>query len=623
MECRNTKVRSSGMLAAMIPKKANRKGTATPKPGKVMDCELVIVQGIRHCISTNSFFLSVHIWKKTGNLLNFRNQNDLETAICRNFTVNQEIPLHSVQLIYLNAILGNPKLLRREFREDTLLAKNSQEQPISPSIQECSLKSCDVWFSRPIFGFKTITLGNQVQRYRRRTKFSTNKKKKIERVLPWSFQNEPTDLFIVTSKFKPFKKIESTATAAARKFFLLPYRFPFSDVHKKEVVFAPITKVQLEKLRQCSPLTPKQYRQLLKKFCRFNGTEKMVKVIRIVPGLKHSSMPRGESVQNLPLKLDHNSGGSIVTHYQGNDSQSIPLDAVETSVEGIFHTVLRKNKSDVGIGNNCVTVFRGYRWPYETKIPDNVFELLASTYSKKGLLRNCVDHLGNFEMIGKRTSNQSTGSMCAKSGNTINHEYNRTSMDSSLQPLVRSIVNSLQHEALNTAYSSGESLMSLSRNILGKASLKDQCSQTIITQKHFCNTVHRDECFFNEEESSLVYQCPRLEENEKRYLSYLKEFTFPNERIPKSTTCCWLQRKQCTSKSRMIQYFVSPSSGFGYDLSSELLKRMGSVGATFQSSLMEHCTSVPIWIDKSNLINLEAIEIENYNFAWGSNGKSA
>jgi len=71
MECRNTKVRSSGMLAAMIPKKANRKGTATPKPVKVRDCELVPVQGIRHCISTNSFFLSVHIWKKTGNLLNF------------------------------------------------------------------------------------------------------------------------------------------------------------------------------------------------------------------------------------------------------------------------------------------------------------------------------------------------------------------------------------------------------------------------------------------------------------------------------------------------------------------------------------------------------------------------
>eukprot|EP00957_Ditylum_brightwellii_P006462 489868-Ditylum_brightwellii.AAC.1 len=62
--------------------------------------------------------------------------------------------------------------------------------------------------------------------------------------------------------------------------------------------------------------------------------------------------------------------------------------------------------------------------------------------------------------------NQSTGSMCAGSGNTVNYKYYQASMDSSLLLLVRSVADSFQQESLNAAYSSGESIIPLCCRLL-------------------------------------------------------------------------------------------------------------------------------------------------------------
>lgn len=71
----------------------------------------------------------------------------------------------------------------------------------------------------------------------------------------------------------------------------------------------------------------------------------------------------------------------------------------------------------------------------------------------------------------------------------------------------------------------------------------------------------------------------------------------------------------------MFQYFVGSSSGFAYDLSSYNIGELGTVGATFQSFMFEHCTSVPVWITANGSeISLTAYDEKNYNFAWGSNG---
>ena len=69
----------------------------------------------------------------------------------------------------------------------------------------------------------------------------------------------------------------------------------------------------------------------------------------------------------------------------------------------------------------------------------------------------------------------------------------------------------------------------------------------------------------------------------------------------------------------MKQYFVGVDGKFALDLSSDMLKNGKDVGATFMSSMFNHCTSVPIWIDGDDKIHLLG-PVDMYNFAWGSKG---
>ena len=95
-------------------------------------------------------------------------------------------------------------------------------------------------------------------------------------------------------------------------------------------------------------------------------------------------------------------------------------------------------------------------------------------------------------MIGTRRSYQSNGSMTVDPRHVMDHQYYRKSMDSSLLPYVKSIINLLQQEALCANYVSGESLMSLYKKILCLRDEKILCKQTILTQNHFYNTIHKD-----------------------------------------------------------------------------------------------------------------------------------
>ena len=82
--------------------------------------------------------------------------------------------------------------------------------------------------------------------------------------------------------------------------------------------------------------------------------------------------------------------------------------------------------------------------------------------------------------------------MIALPTEVCNHQYNRSFMNSSLLPLVRSIVNQLQDEALIANYTSGENLMTLYKTVLDLRHNRDLCAQTIITQNNFYNSVHVD-----------------------------------------------------------------------------------------------------------------------------------
>ena len=88
--------------------------------------------------------------------------------------------------------------------------------------------------------------------------------------------------------------------------------------------------------------------------------------------------------------------------------------------------------------------------------------------------------------------------------------------------------------------------------------------------------------------------------------------------LPKSTTCCWTLRKN-SDQLVMKQYFVGVDGKFALDLSSDILKDEKQVGSNFLSSMFNHCTSAPIWIDSEHGIHMLG-PAEMYNFAWGSNG---
>ena len=91
---------------------------------------------------------------------------------------------------------------------------------------------------------------------------------------------------------------------------------------------------------------------------------------------------------------------------------------------------------------------------------------MKQVYSTKGMLRKCTTHKGDFEMIGKRITGQASGSLYCAADNSVNHTYHRKDMGKSLIPQLRSIINSLQNEALQSGYSCGDIYMYLTMKVL-------------------------------------------------------------------------------------------------------------------------------------------------------------
>ena len=105
--------------------------------------------------------------------------------------------------------------------------------------------------------------------------------------------------------------------------------------------------------------------------------------------------------------------------------------------------------------------------------------------------------------------------------------------------------------------------------------------------------------------------------------SYLDRYhhQFPNYALPKSTTCCWLLKEQ-SENYKLMQYFAFPDDHFCYDISSDVTSQLDNVGATFQSGLRPHCTTIPVWIDSQGRYSITGTgqKCNTYNVAWGSDG---
>lgn len=318
---------------------------------------------------------------------------------------------------------------------------------------------------------------------------------------------------------------------------------------------------------------------------------------------------------------DHGHAGFIVSVFK--DSSAFSRKILEKKIDGTQHDAFRvimpKGVEDRYVDEGVV-IFRGYPWPYKPVLDEKVHKILDEAYPGSGLKRHRTSHLGKFEFIGKRNSNQSSGTLCARPGNTVNHQYFRQSMNVSLLPLARSIGNVLNDQAQRTAFTSGDSFLTAYLEEFNDQKWSIICAEIIITAAHFANTLHKDcSCLFDGESDNLK----DLLSKDLQWKTYLRRFDsiFPDARLPKSTTCCWTMRENVENYP-MLQFFCYPEVGICYDISSEETKGCVGAGATFHSSLSCHGSSAPVWIDPNGDIIVEPNEELKYscNFAWGSSG---
>ena len=388
----------------------------------------------------------------------------------------------------------------------------------------------------------------------------------------------------------------------SKKYMLIPFKIDYS------ISFVPITTKQYDELlmnyKKFGSLTINQYQERLTKYLFENGEEMIVVVC---------------------LNNKVHTGGFLVALFESEDDiLHHDITYISDCGENIYSMALQSLPTDFDLPRGTVSIFRGYSWPFINCVKETYFDLMQRTYQSKGLVRHCTKHYGNFEMIGERRSYQSNGSLIVDPEYVMEHQYYRETMDSSLLPYVKIIINSLQEEAIQSSYKYGESLMSLYKKVLKIRNEKELCKQTIITQNNFHNSIHKDkgsalEREYNDRVMNSDYFNDRKHVEEKRYLMNIMKLS--GGKLPKSTTCCWTLRKD-NPNFIMKQYFVGVDGMFAYDLSSDVLKNENNAGATFMSSLFFHLTSVPIWIDVRNNIHLRGPE-NMYNFAWGSDGGSA
>ena len=192
--------------------------------------------------------------------------------------------------------------------------------------------------------------------------------------------------------------------------------------------------------------------------------------------------------------IDHNNHKSGTLVCLCNNKDSIPPSSLllNEQLDSVYSVNFATNPSDFELPNGYVTMFRGYPWPYQKSFPDIVYDVMSKTYTTKGLIRHRTHHRGNFEMIGKRMSKQSTSNMLMGKSQVDSHQYYRETMNLLLLPHTKRIMNVLMKEAISANNVSEESLMFWYRSQLNVRSEQHICFHSVITQQHFHNTLHTD-----------------------------------------------------------------------------------------------------------------------------------
>ena len=563
IECRNVQKSKIGYLSAMIHD-SNDVGFHRG--------ELTLTNNISYCSKTNQFFMHHHKLKVGVSYNRRLTKHITKDTFVRHFSMWNKDSLNLVRFVYLNELFVDSD-------------NKDKNRPV-----QSSLKEPDTWCQEFIDN-RDQTCHVQIQsfRWRCRPAITRNNRKTIG--------------------FKNFLKMENTLLYAInksrfvlsnlRKYMILPYEM------REVIFFVPVTKEQYKDLvkqyLKKSPFTLRSYQEELE---RYLGENMEVMIITIC--------------LNLQTKYD-----KIIIALCDNIEEINNDNKFDKNVycDDVFEMELVNKTTDFELPDGLTSVFRCYKWPFLNCMEDVHYTLFNKTYKNKGLIRHCTNHFGNFEMIGTRRSYQSNGSMTVDPRYVMDHQYYRKSMNSSLLPYVKSIINSLQQEALRANYVSGESLMSLYKKILCLRDEKILCKQTILTQNHFHNTIHKDNgsVLDNDYTRSIMNSDFISHPERKKIWTYINKIYEKNMgSLPKSTTCCWSLRQNSTEYI-MKQYFVGIDTKFALNLSSDKLNLGHNVGATFLSSMFYHVTSSPIWIDKQGMIHLKGPS-NMYNFAWGQDG---
>ena len=244
------------------------------------------------------------------------------------------------------------------------------------------------------------------------------KRKAIRDMLPRRLKNSlcMTEIYIVTSSDIENKYIHDPSS----KLFLIPYK-----IEKQFVWFAPITQEQYKKLEKLfkqkrNGLSQVTYNGLLDIFLHENG--KYLLKIFIITQTKTSN---GNIVCVCPNKL------------------LLPRDVnlLDKQFKSLYVLRSIRNPSDFELPLHLICLLRSYPWPFKNELDENFMKLFGLTFTGKGLKRSCTIHEGNFEMIGERNSKQSTGSLLILPKKVDEHQYYRESMNLSLLPHAKNVIN--------------------------------------------------------------------------------------------------------------------------------------------------------------------------------------
>ena len=466
IECRNSNRRQFGLVAAMIPRRVPKTMPGSP----FASCDFVLVQGM-HFDRHGELMIQYHRWNGSMKYSQFLDTGTtLKDAIQEAFDINIESQLNGVRMVYLNAILGTTRV---DVQSNALLSNST----VTNEGIDCSLKGPDIWYDMNIgrTAYKSFRLpGSQ----RRENCNIWKKRKDIKKPGPKLLKRSQSPSVLYLCKLQ-----HHCINLVQQKCFLIFHSF---SPCRNFVNLSPITKEQYDRLvviykkMDKHGLEEKLYFQLLKKF-RDESNLSLQKLLCLSPKKQYPS-------------------GFIVSVYDELNAQDlkdqnllpIPVD----KSAGIYKVEMRQNKRDIDIAGGII-LFRGFQWPYKKILDKNSFELFSKTFKGKGLVRHCTSHQGNFEFIGVRKSNQSSGSLSATTSRTCYHQYSRESMDLTLLPLLKGILNSLQNEAIEALFTCGECFMDQYMKEFKEIDRKQSLSsQSLITQRHFWNTAHIDHSNF-------------------------------------------------------------------------------------------------------------------------------